>query len=444
MSWYIITTPRHQEKQVKNVLDKYVLAPIEGGKKHRFNTFLPLKKEGVTMGETQRPLEALEPFFAGLVFVQSTKPLLEQWVNEAGLGCRFYTDVNGDPIIVPDYQIRLFKDYLSFVNSEVMVLRKPYSYFLKKKRIRILNGPFAGLEGRLFQIKGNYKLVYGLENTALALSDIAKYTYVEVTNEPSSQLSYTYYYNQVKTDLLTMTEEQATHEEILRRLQHWRQEASILMMENPLASCYISLVLQQTLADLYDKQSLCFKHEETLRSLKSLYLDTEDYLCVALTKMEDSTLITHLRERSEQLRHRPLYDKDPLGFRQIDETNPQDYAFIRQQESEYVKVVEFLPTDKEQAFAHLVAILDEIADKLQQPQYINHLDSIANYRLRKLLRSVSRLYRKCREGQSADFQVFTQKTLRRLLHRPSYQPGGFFDLLQSIRRGHEHRSTDTP
>lgn len=402
---------------------------------HRFKTFLPLKKEGVTVGENQRPMEVLEPFIAGLVFVQSTKLLLDQWMNEAGMGCRFYTDVKGEPIIVPDNQIRLFKDYLSFVNSKVMVLRKPYSYFLKKKRIRILNGPFAGLEGRLFQIKGNYKLVYGLENTALALSDIAKYTYVEVTHEPLSQLSYTYYYNLVKDDLQAMTEERATEGEVLQRLQHWRQEASILTMQNPLASSFVSIALQQTLADLYDKQSPCFKHEDILRSLKSLYLDTEDYLSVTQAKIEEAAILTRLHERIEQLRHRPLYENDPLGFRQIDETNPQDYAFIRQQESEYVKVVELLPMDKGQAFTRLVAILDEIADKLQQPQYINHLDSVANYRLLKLLRSVSHLYRKCREGQSADFHAYTQKTLRRLLRRPSYQPGGFFDLLQSIRRG---------
>ena len=33
MSWYVITTPRHQEKIVKQVLDKYPVKGIYGGVK---------------------------------------------------------------------------------------------------------------------------------------------------------------------------------------------------------------------------------------------------------------------------------------------------------------------------------------------------------------------------------------------------------------------------
>ena len=431
----MIATPRNQELQVKHRLDIYVLPPnISMGKSRRFKTFLPLKKVGVTSRKDLNAQEIQEPVISGLVFVQSSKPSLDQWLSEAGIGCRYYTDVNNAPIIVPDFQIRLFKDYISFVNSDVMVLRKPYSYFLKKKRIRILNGPFAGLEGRLFQIKGNYKLVYGLGNTALALSDIAKYTYVEITDETQSQVSYLTYYNHVKSDLLAMGEEQASDHEILQRLQHWRQEASILTMESPLVSSYVSIALQQVLADLYDKSSSCFSHTDTLRTLKSLYLDTEDYLNIARVHLEDAEIRSQLDRRQEQVKQRGLYQSDPFGFQQIDEDNPQDYAFIRLQEKRYQQVLESLPTQQERAFEILVTLFDDIADKLCLPKYVNHLDSTANYRVRKLLRSAAHLYRKCREGKDEAFQQYTQQVLRRLLRRPPYQPYGFFDLLQAIRQ----------
>lgn len=435
MSWYVIATPRSQELQIKHWLDNYILPPgFSEGKNRRFKTFLPLKKVGVTSRKDQNAQEIQEPVISGLIFVQSSKPSLDQWLNEVGLGCRYYTDVKDVPIIVPDFQIRLFKDYISFVNSDVMVLRKPYSYFLKKKKIRILNGPFAGLEGRLFQIKGNYKLVYGLGNTALALSDIAKYTYVEVTDEVQSQSNYLTYYNHVKSDLQAMGEEQASDREILHRLQHWRQEASILTMENPLVSSYVSIALQHVLADLYDKSSSCFYHADSLRVLKSLYLDTEDYLNIARVHLEDAEILSQLDRRLEQVKQRVFYQSDPFGFLQVDEDNPQDYAFIRLQENRYKQVLESLPTDQEKAFEILVTLFDDVADKLSLPKYVNHLDSTANYRVRKLLRSAAHLYRKCRDGRSEEFQQHTQQVLRRLLRRPPYQPYGFFDLLQAIRQ----------
>ena len=435
MSWYVIATPRSQELQIKHRLDDYVLpSEFGGGKNRRFKTFLPLKRVGITSRKDQNAQEIQEPVISGLVFVQSSKPSLDQWISDVGIGCRYYTDVNDVPIIVPDFQIRLFKDYISFVNSDVMVLRKPYSYFLKKKKIRILNGPFSGLEGRLFQIKGNYKLVYGLGNTALALSDIAKYTYVEITDESPSQLNYLTYYNHVKSDLQAMGEEQASDREIINRLQHWRQEASILTMESPLVSCYVSIALQHVLADLYDKSSSCFNHADALRTLKSLYLDTEDYLNLARVHLEDVEIQSQLNRRQEQVKQRVLYQSDPFGFLQIDEDNPQDYAFIRLQENRYRKVLESLPTDQERAFEILVTLFDDVADKLSLPKYVHHLDSTANYRLRKLLKSSAHLYRKCRDGRSEEFQQHTQQVLRRLLRRPPYQPYGFFDLLQAIRQ----------
>lgn len=394
---------------------------------------MPLRKVADTDYERNQPIARNVPVIPGLVFVQSTQPLLQEWMASTDTGSRFYTDVTNSPIVVPDYQIRLFKDYLSFVKSEVMVLRKPYSYFLQKKRIRILNGPFAGLEGRLFQIKGNYKLVYGLGNTALALSDIAKYTYVEITDENASSLRYTYYYEMMRTDLEALDSAQAANEEVLDRLQHWRQEASVLTLESPLASSYVSLSLQQVLADLYDKHHPLFRNAETFLQLKSMYQDTEDYLSVAQTQISDAALLGELQNRSQLMLHRALYHHDPLGIRMEESTT--HYAFVRKQEATLAQVILLLAEEEKrmEAFELLVSLFEEISRKLSMSVYQSHLDSTVNYRLRKLLTAAAHHYRLCKEGQSESFVKYTQQTLRRLLRLNTYQPGGFFDLLKAIR-----------
>lgn len=101
-----------------------------------------------------------------------------------------------------------------------------------------------------------------------------------------------------------------------------------------------------------------------------------------------------------------------------------------------VKVQELLASDGHQeAFTLLVSLFDEVADKLSQSSYRNHLDSVANNRLRHLLGEASRQYRRCREGQDEAFVKRYQVTLRRLLRRPVYQSHGFFDLLKGVKAG---------
>lgn len=437
MSWYIITTPRHQERMAKVLLDSYPVTSLFGkgssAELERFNTFLPLRQVAAT-GIDRMPIENTVPVIPGLLFVQTTHQQLETWMEQTAMACRFYTNVANEPIVVPDYQIRLFKDYLSFVQAEVMVLRKPYSYFLQKKRVRILNGPFAGLEGRLFQIKGNYKLVYGLGNTALALSNIAKYTYVEITEERPEEIRYTFYYDLMQADLEALAKEQATDREVVCRLQHWRQEASVLTLESPLASCYVSLALRQTVADLYDRHHFIFRSPDAFQTIKSMYHDTEDYLSVALPKISNAAKREELQNRCRQMLCRALYHHDPVGILQPEE-GATDYAFIRRQEAVLSQVVELLGDagSRVRVFSLLVSLFKDIAEKMVQPNYQDNLDSTANYRLRKILTLAAHQYRRCKENQPESVVAEMQKTLRSLIRLSTYSPGGFFDLLKAVR-----------
>lgn len=399
-------------------------------------TYLPLRRVAGTDRNGMLPQEDMLPAISGLLFVQGSLKQLQYWLGETASGCRLYVDVNNKPIVVPDYQIRLFKDYLSFVDSEVMVLRKPYSYFLQKKHIRILNGPFKGLEGRLFQIKGNYKLVYGLGNTALAISDIARYTYVEVTDEPASQLRYAFYYEAVSADMNALMSAEAPQNEVMERLRHWRQEASVLSLESPLASAYVSLALQQVMADLYDHEHAFLRDEIGAAEVASLYQDTLDYLDMAQERLGDEDMVQQLELRRQEMSRRELYFSDPLRLVERMDAGNAHYGWVRRQEVALRKAQQLLSSDghQKEAFTLLVKLFDGVADKFSQSSFQNHLDNVASYRLRRLLEGASHLYRHCREGQDEEFVRLTQSTLRRLLGLPIYQSTGFFDLLMGVKR----------
>ncbi len=412
-----------------------------GNSSPSFKTFLPLRRQTFTDQETGKPQVFQTPVIPGFVFVQTTLPLLQEWLDNAAMGSKLYTDINERPIIVPEYQIRLFKDYLSFVEQDVMVLRKPYSYFLKKKKIRILSGKFAGLEGRLFQIKGNYKLVYGLGNTALALSDIAKNPYVEITDEEPTQIRYTFYYGKMQEELEALLSEGLGNTALFRCLNRWRQEASVLTQESPVASSYVSLALQQSLSDLHARHHALFEERATLRIARSIYQDTEDYLSLTRTLIEAPTVQKQIQQRRDKIQSRKFYASDPLGLKQ-EAHRSTTYGFLREQEASFAEVIPLLGDEdsstqlqsRRQAYRLLATLFQTIARKLEQRGYQEHLDSTACYRLRKLLGMAARQYRRCKEGQDEAFVKNTQATLKQLLESPIYDPDGFFDLLGAIRR----------
>ena len=418
-----------------------------GGKLTPFKTFLPLRKERVNDLATGQPRVVTVPVIAGLVFVQTILGLLNFWLEQTATGSQLYVDNTNAPIVVPDYQIRLFKDYLSFVASDVMVLRKPYSYFLGKKKIRILSGKFAGLEGRLFQIKGNYKLVYGLGNTALALSDIAKNPYVEITDEDPAKISYSFYLQKMEEEIGALLDEGVEPVELLRCLNRWRQEASILTQDSPVSSTYVSLSLQQILSHLFAKHRNLFEEKYFFRKVKSIYQDTEDYLSITSTQIEDAVIQRKVRQRREKIQSHTLYAADPLGLKQ--ESGPSTtYGFLREQEASFGEVLTLLDSEenlqtidadvqrknRQQAFRLLFVLFKTIATKLEQRGLRESLDSTANYRLRKLLTQAARQYRRCRQGQDDTFVRKTQQALQELLSHDLYQPHGYFDLLGTIRR----------
>lgn len=456
MNWFVISTPRHQETSVKQTLEKYLrkITGYGGANSRNAEVFLPMRFKTFVQPESGVKEIRRVPIIQGLVFVRSEKERLDAWLKEAAMGCVYYVDVKNEPIVVPDYQIRLFRDYLDFIQDDVMLLRKPYTYFLEKKTIRIVNGPFAGLEGKLFQIKGNYKLVLGVGNTAFAISDIARYTRVVVDeNDESTYPKYSFYEQKLAEEVasLPLDDADSASELFLKRIYHWQKAISVLLSSSPLASYYIAYGLLVMIADVYDKRRPLF--EAMSNVLQDIVNFLVDYLGMAQEAFLAKGLVDKSNLQLDSLRGRQAYRAgfDHFGFpvdrveTAADDRIPHQYSFASQTD-----VLRFIITmeewgekisaclacgEVERAFCWIVQVFRIISCQLNKKSFHRYLNASMIARLQGLLKALALLYRNMREGQDEDFVKSSQAELRKLLKRSAYQEKGFFNLLGAIRGG---------
>lgn len=425
-----------------------------GAKSRNVEVFLPMRFKTIIHPETGSKEILRVPIIQGLVFVRSEKERLDAWLRDASMGCVYYVDVKNEPIVVPDYQIRLFRDYLEFVQDDVMLLRKPYTYFLDKKTIRIVNGPFAGLEGKLFQIKGNYKLVFGVGNTALAISDIAKYTRVVVDEKDATTYpKFSFYEQKLAEEVasLPMDDADGASELFLKRIYHWQKAISVLLSSSPLASFYIAYGLLVVIADVYDKRRPLFE------AMSNVLQDIVNFLVDYLGMSQKAFLAKGLKDQSdlrlESLRGRMVYRAGfehfgfPVGVVEsaADDKIPRQYSFASQTDAlRFIIAMEewgekvsacLASGEVERAFCWSVQVFQIISCQLNKKSFHRYLNASMIARLQCLLKLLARLYRSMREGQDEDFVKSSQAELRKLLKCSAYQEKGFFNLLGAIRGG---------
>lgn len=416
--------------------------------------FLPMRFETFVHPESGVKDIRRVPIIQGLVFVRSEKERLDAWLKESAMGCIYYVDVKNEPIVVPDYQIRLFRDYLEFIQDDVMLLRKPYTYFLDKKTIRMVNGPFAGLEGKLFQVKGNYKLVFGVGNTAFAISDIAKYTRVEVVeNDESTQPNYSFYEQNLSEELASLPLDDANSacELLLKRVYHWQKAISVLLSSTPLASYYIAYGLLGMIADVYDKRRPLFE------AMADVLQDSVNFLVDYMAMSQKAFLARGMVDKSnlqlESLRGRQVYRAgfEHFGFpvhtveTAVDDKIPRLYSFASQTDAlQFIVTMEewgekisacLACGETEKSFCWTVQVFQIISNQLNKKSFHRYLNASMIERLQRLLKTLALLYRNMKEGQDKDFVKSSQTELCKLLKRSAYQENGFFDLLRAIRGG---------
>ncbi len=151
LRWYAVYTRSHHEKRIKEQLD---------GKS--VESFLPLY-EAVHRWKDRRALVSL-PVFPGYLFVRISLPehrmpvvTIPGVVSLVGrLGC---------PTPIEDQEIEALR--ICFLRGHRMM---PHPYLAVGRRVRVGNGPFAGMEGTVVRHKGKFRLILSVKLIARAVA----------------------------------------------------------------------------------------------------------------------------------------------------------------------------------------------------------------------------------------------------------------------------------
>ena len=162
--WYIVRTRPRQELRLSRALERY-----KADNKNILEVYVPTHTTvNVRYGDTERQA----PLFAGFVFVLATQSALVDFMRANALGDilqyeRKRADGKTRLRVIPEEQMRAFRDYNENYADKVIVLERPYTdYAFNPKAdrpneiVRVVDGPLAGREGYICRFRKERRLVF--------------------------------------------------------------------------------------------------------------------------------------------------------------------------------------------------------------------------------------------------------------------------------------------
>lgn len=127
--------------------------------------FLPLAEEVHAWSDRRKKVSV--PLFPGYVFVKTE---WKNWIQIVQVdGVIRFVSIRGHPSPIPDDQI----EWIRVVTGHPEHVRRE-TYLSVGKRVRVIAGPFKGVEGLIVEVKGSTRVVIALEAIAQSISaDVA-------------------------------------------------------------------------------------------------------------------------------------------------------------------------------------------------------------------------------------------------------------------------------
>jgi transcription antitermination factor NusG len=123
-------------------------------------TFVPMtRKEVVKKGKT---VTVSVPAISNLCFVHTTRNLLEDRMSSMGENryVHFIWNVHTrQPIIVPDKAMEDFMQICRVMSDETLYLKDITSKLHEGQKVKVIEGPFKGVEGTVLRIKRSRRVV---------------------------------------------------------------------------------------------------------------------------------------------------------------------------------------------------------------------------------------------------------------------------------------------
>ncbi|MBQ8422528.1 MAG: UpxY family transcription antiterminator [Bacteroidales bacterium] len=151
-SWFALRVTYGRALKFKATLD-------EAG----FETFVPMCRR--TVVKDGRSRRVLVPAVTNLCFVRSTKKRIDTFMKDCGEGCpaRFMWDkATRLPVIVPDKPMEDFMKISNTMADDVIYLKEISAKLREGQKVRVMQGPFAGVEGTIIRVRRSRRVMVEL------------------------------------------------------------------------------------------------------------------------------------------------------------------------------------------------------------------------------------------------------------------------------------------
>ena len=171
--WFAIRVTYGRELKFQTLLNE------EG-----FETFVPMKKK--TIERAGKKTSVLAPAVSNLCFVNAQKSVLDAFMHSMGEACpaRYLWDkATRQPIVVPDKAMQDFIRICTLMSDETLYLKDITSKLHEGQRVRVIDGPFKGIEGVILRIKRSRRVIVELSGLLAVATNFIDPRSLEVISE---------------------------------------------------------------------------------------------------------------------------------------------------------------------------------------------------------------------------------------------------------------------
>lgn len=152
MSWYAIRVTYGRELKFKQMLED-----------NGFEVFVPMRNRKVEKNGLKTVVTV--PAVSNLCFVNTEKTKLDGYMHSLGEACPahyIWDKATRQPIIVPDKAMSDFIRISLVMSDEVLYLQDITSKIRQGQKVRVIEGPFKGVEGTVVRVKRSRRIVVEL------------------------------------------------------------------------------------------------------------------------------------------------------------------------------------------------------------------------------------------------------------------------------------------
>ncbi|WP_316929908.1 MULTISPECIES: UpxY family transcription antiterminator [Sanguibacteroides] len=165
--WYAAYTRVNQEMSIKKKLDAL-----------NVENYLPLQE--VVRQEPEGRKKVRELLVRGLIFLRTDRRTSFVLLNDYSLNIVYIRDrETRRSLIIPDKQMKDFMFLLDFSDEVIEIVNKELR---RGDKVRVIKGPFVGLEGELVRVKGHKRVVIRLEGVVSIATSYIPGSYLEKIN----------------------------------------------------------------------------------------------------------------------------------------------------------------------------------------------------------------------------------------------------------------------